>query len=217
MAEEADLVQDQLRKLTRVLDGLRASSWRTYGEPEFRWMADPPAKLLIHTYLEHLYDPELFSQRTKPVFYAEVPAPPLYGRPATLFWLLKALLFAASDPAWDQRESFVDKQYRLEDAIRAKHVELIIVADIGHLVLPTGQVLADHMEWLLSLFQSEVRVPLVIVGDPMKVDRLLCSNERYITRFWRIGLPGEPELDLEVVRRLKVQLGFPDKGKRTHE
>ncbi len=208
MTEEADWTKRRQKALTQELDLLRSSTLNLNGEPEFRALADDPAlptKPLLHAYLAELACKAL---RTRPVFYAEVPCPPPNWRTS---WFVKSLLLQWGDPAWDARESSYEKQDRLGDAMHAARVELMIVADLHHLKLSNGRLLGERLDWLLSLFQSAVKIPLVIVGEPTIMEQLILTDGRFCTRFWPLRLPGDPEpkKDPEAERRLRALLGIP--------
>ena len=212
MTEAADWTERRQRALTHELDLLRSSSLHLNGEPEFRALADAPAlpsKPLIHAYLTELAHRTPLIPQTRPVFYAEVPCPSPNWRSA---FLIQSLSQQWGDPAWDRRESSYEKQYRLEDAMRSARVELMIVADIHHLRLPNGRLLGERLDWLLSLFQSAVKIPLVIVGEPTIMEQLILTDGRFCTRFWPIHLPGDPEpkKDPEAEKRLRSLLGISD-------
>jgi Bacterial TniB protein len=198
-----------LAALTKELDELRKRPQRNaVGEPEFRWLADPPALPVVQAYVQQQKPMDGPRSPARPVFCAAVPQPPSNYRSA---WLLKSLLQQWGDPAWDKREPELEKMNRLEHALRAASVELAILTDIHYLVLPNGRPLTDMFDFLVSFFQSCMKtVPLVIVGDRVKTDRLICSNSRFIGRFWRIRLPGEPEEpeDPEAEARLRSLLGL---------
>jgi hypothetical protein len=187
---ETDLWTEGLRILGRELAHLRTSSLKLNGEPDFREVADPPGKALIQAYLSALYRQQPFTAEHWPVFYAEVPPPPRNERSS---WFVKSLLQQWGDPAWDARESAWEKEHRLMTALQAAHVELVIVADIHHLVLPQ-RALRERLDWLLYLFQTGIHVPLVIVGEPVNMQKLILSDARFCSRFWPIRLPGEQKL-----------------------
>jgi hypothetical protein len=203
---ETDLWIEGRRILGRELAHLRASSRNLNGEPDFRELADPPGKALIQAYLSALHRHQPFTSTHWPVFYAEVPAPPRNERSS---WFVKSLLQQWGDPAWDARESAWEKEHRLEAALQEAYVELVIVADIHHLVLPR-RVLREGLDWLLYLFQTGIHAPLVIVGEPVKMQQLILSDARFCSRFWPIRLPGEQKLpeDLTARTRLYELLGL---------
>lgn len=190
MAETDHLWAEGLRILGGELADLRASSLKLNSEPDFREVADPPGKALIQAYLSALHRRQPFTATYWLVFYAEVPPPPRNERSA---WFVKSLLQQWGDPAWDAQESAWEKEHRLEATLQEAHVELVIVADIHHLVLPR-QVLRERLDWLLSLFQTGIHVPLVIVGEPAHMQQLILSDARFCSRFWPIRLPGEQKL-----------------------
>jgi hypothetical protein len=142
------------------------------------------------------------------VFYAEIPVPPRNWRTS---WLITSLLDQWGDPAWDSQISSYDKHYRLEGAMRSAHVELIMVADTHRLVLPNDRVLGEQLDWLLSLSQSS-RIPLVIAGEPEKMEQLILTDARFCSRFWPIRLPGMPKKpeNPQVRARVRKLLGFPN-------
>lgn len=208
---QADPIAQRLKALTHELDELRSSSRKPNGEPEFRALADVPArpvKPLIHTYLRSLPGQQALFPATRPVFYAEVPFPPANRRTS---WLVTSLLDQWGDPEWDKRESSYDKQYRLESALQAAQVELLIMADVHHLRLPSGRLLGERLDWLLSLSQSVIKIPLVIVGEPTVMEQLILTDGRFCSRFWPIRLPGDPKPkeDPLASERLRTLLGLP--------
>lgn len=200
MTEADHLWAEGLRILGEKLADLRASSLKLNGEPDFREVADPPGKALIQAYLSALHQRQPFTATHWPVFYSEVPSPPHNERSP---WFVKSLLQQWGDPAWDARESAWEKEHRLVVAIQAAHVELVIVADVHHLVLPR-RVLRERLDWLLYLFQTGIHVPLVIVGEPVKMQQLILSDARFCSRFWPIRLPGEQKLSEDPVARTRL-------------
>jgi hypothetical protein len=187
---ETDLWTEGLRILSGEMANLRVRRLKLNGEPDFREVADPPGKALIQAYLSALNRRQPFTPTHWPVFYAEVPPPPRNERSS---WFIKSLLQQWGDPAWDARESAWEKEQRLESALQEAHVELVIVADIHHLVLPR-RVLRGRLDWLLYLFQTGIHVPLVIVGEPEGMQQLILADARFCSRFWPIRLPGEQKL-----------------------
>jgi hypothetical protein len=178
-----------LRTISRALDSLRGSPLKGNGEPHFRKIGDPPGKVLIQRYLHQ----EAQMTAHKLIFYAEVPAPG--ERNERSGWFVRSLLRQWGDPDWDKHESLGEKEARLTYELEEERVELIIVADIHYLVLER-RVLTERMDWLLSLFQRGVKVPLVIVGETQKLNQLIASDGRFGWRFLPIHLPGEtPALD----------------------
>ena len=173
-----------LRTISRALDSLRGSPLKGNGEPEFRKIGDPPGKALIQHYLHQ--ESQTTSHRL--IFYAEVPAPG--ERNERSAWFIRSLLQQWGDPDWNKHEPIEAKEARLQAAIEDERIEVVIVADIHHLVLE-HQVLTQRMDWLLSLFQRGVQAPLVIVGEPQKLNQLIASDGRFGWRFLPIHLPGE--------------------------
>ncbi len=206
MTEADDLWAEGLRTLGRAFDGLRAGRIKLNGEPDYREVADPPGKALIQAYVSELQRQQPFTATHRPVFYAEVPAPPYNGRTS---WFIQSLLRQWGDPDWDARESAWEKEHRLMAALQEAHVELVVVADIHHLALPR-RVLREKLDSLLYLFQTGIHVPLVIVGEPVGMNRLICSDARFCSRFWTLHLPGEqrPPEDPDALERLYERLGL---------
>jgi hypothetical protein len=173
-----------LRAVSRALDSLRGSPLQRNGEPQFRKIGDPPGKTLIGHYLHQ----ESRTTSRRLIFYAEVPAPG--ERNERSAWFIRALLEQWGDPDWNKRELMDVKEARLTYDLEEERVELIIVADIHHLVLE-HRILIQRMDWLLSLFQRGVKAPLVIVGETQKLNQLIASDGRFGWRFLPIHLPGE--------------------------
>ncbi|BCL84665.1 hypothetical protein ccbrp13_71300 [Ktedonobacteria bacterium brp13] len=147
---------------------LRTSPRDPNGEPQFRSLADPPGKSLVQAYLQHETD-------SKAVLYVEVPS--TEQRPSGKAWLLKVLLRATDDPEWNKQEASYTKEIRLKDRLK-RETELVIVADIHHLAQEP-----QHFDLLLSVFQTDTMMPLLIVGEPTQMRQLLMANARFTWRF----------------------------------
>jgi hypothetical protein len=161
---------DQLNRFSQALNQLRTSTPDLNGEPQLRSLADPTGSAFLHEYLERLPPNERSA-----VFSAEVPSSD--QRPGGEVWLLKALLKQWGDADWDKREPNYKKEQSLKQLLKLK-TELVVVADI-HLLLPTPRQFDD----LLSTFQTGNMMPLLIMGEPTQMQRLLASNERFTWRF----------------------------------
>jgi len=84
---------------------------------------------------------------------------------------------------------------RLAEQLRARQVELVVLADAHHL---TGR--PHAVEWLVSYFRHHLNhAPLVLVGEGKQMDDLLLWKDTawVVRRFHRIRLPGEPEQEQE--------------------
>ncbi|EFH85207.1 hypothetical protein [Ktedonobacter racemifer] len=105
----ANADSDQLSRLSHALNTLRTSQLDLNGEPPFHYLTDPPGKILLQAYREHLTP-----QANKAFFYAEIP--PTEQRPTGAAWLLKVLLQALGDPDWNKREAAYTHAMRNEPA-----------------------------------------------------------------------------------------------------
>jgi hypothetical protein len=163
----------------------------------------------VQAYIQQHPPYETEQGRAMPIFYAVLPPPQANRRPSSL---VKSLLQQFNDPWWDTHEPIWEKEERLKQCFLASQVELAILDNFHHAVSPHGRPLTQLMEWLIWFFESCVRtVPLLIVGEPTRIKQLLFTNGRFLTRFWRLSLPGEPEEqgDPKAEERWRKVLGIP--------
>lgn len=157
-------------RFASALQQLQTSAPDPNGEPQFRYLNDPPGRSLLDAFLK-----QLTPTVRNAIFIAQVP--PHENRPYGQAWLLKALLRQGGDPDWDKREAAYTKEYRLKDHL--KHgTNLVVLTDI-HLLAEIPQ----QFESLLSIFQTGKMMPLLIIGEPTRTRQLLTSNERFTWRF----------------------------------
>jgi hypothetical protein len=182
--------EELLACVSDQLDHIRSASLQRKGEPHSRSLADPPGKALTQAYLS-VNERRAIGTAKRPVFYAEVPPPPKNWRTN---WLLKSLLAQWGDPDWHKRTSGYNQQLRLENAWLLARVELLIIADVHHLVLPNGKVLATELDVLLDLSTNRVKIPMVLVGEPTRMQQLLWADDRFGLRFPRILFLDEMRL-----------------------
>lgn len=167
-------------------------------EPAYRYLTDPPGKSVIQAYLQQRSTELPVQSDTCPVLYVELP--PLPPKRLPLVEVLSRTLDLPMAGKWKDR--FLAEE-RLAAQLRARQVELVILADAHHLInRPFG------VEWLVSFFRQHLSdVPLVLVGEREQMDNLLLwKATAWVVRRWsRIQLPGEPEERVErnaALRRL---------------
>ncbi|GHP00947.1 hypothetical protein KSF_109940 [Reticulibacter mediterranei] len=135
-----------------ALEHLQTSAPDPNGEPQFRYLDDPPGRSLLEAYLNRL------TASARDAIFAQVPSDE--DRPSGQVWLVKTLLHQWGDPDWDKREAASTKERRLKDHLKRK-ATLVVLTDI-HTLSHTPQ----QFEILLSIFQTDNMMPLLIIGEP---------------------------------------------------
>ncbi len=155
-------------------------------EPAYRYLADPPGKSIIQAYLQQRSSELPGQGDTGPILYVELP--PLSPKGPPLVEVLSRALDLPMRGKWQDR--FL-AEGRLAEQLRARQVELVILADAHHLINRRFGV-----EWLVSFFRQYLSdVPVVLVGESEQMDNLLLwKATAWVVRRWsRIQLPGEEE------------------------
>ncbi len=156
-------------------------------EPAYRWLADPPAKQVVTTYLEQRMPPAGTPGDPLPIVSLELPS--LTRNRLPLAVVLSGALGLSVRGKW--RDSSFGEQ-RLGAYLRARQVECVILTDAHQLLKRPHSV-----EWLVYFFRQYVSdVPLVLVGEGKQMEEMLLwkATAWVVRRFHRISLPGEPEL-----------------------
>jgi AAA domain len=163
MAETATMVE-MLAALKEAIATAKSLSGGPAGhEPAYRYLGDPPGRAVTQAYLQERQPPEPKSQAL-PVFYVELP--PLVQERSPLVEVLSKALDLPMNGKWQDR---LLAEERLAEQLRARQVELVIIADAHHLI---GRPLA--VEWLVSFFKQHLNhVPLLLVGESKLMDDLL--------------------------------------------
>lgn len=178
---------EMLTVLKRELAIAKAISGGPAGqEPAYRYLGDPPGKSVIQAYLHQQQPTELAEDQALPVFYVELP--PLFPDRPPLIEVLSRGLRLPMRGKWKDR--YLSEE-RVAEQLRARQVELVVLADAHHLSSRPHAV-----EWLVSYFRHYLNhVPLVLVGESERMDTLLLwkATAWVVRRFHRIRLPGEPE------------------------
>ena len=180
MAEMLTVLKQELA-MAKAISGCPAGQ-----EPAYRYLGDPPGKSVIQAYLQQQQTAKLTEDQTLPVFYVEIP--PLFPQRPPLVGVLSRGLSLPMRGKWKDR--YLSEE-RLAEQLRARQVELVVLADAHHL---TGR--PHTVEWLVSYFRQYLNhAPLVLVGEGEQIDDLLLwkATAWMVRRFHRIRLPGEPE------------------------
>ena len=203
---DTPFMAETLAELKRELALAKAISGGPAGhEPAYRYLGDPPGKSVIQAYLHQQQPAEPTEDQAFPVFYVEVP--PLFPNRPPLIEVLSRGLRLPMGGKW--KDQFLAEE-RFAEQLRARQVELVVLADAHHLTARPHAV-----EWLVSYFRNYLNhVPLVMVGESEQMDTLLLwkATAWVVRRFHRIRLPGEPEEREHAETRadLRRMLGIKD-------
>ncbi len=205
MAETATMTEMLAALKKEIARATSLSGGPAGHEPAYRYLGDPPGKAVIEAYLQEQRSTESKGQ-AHPIFSVELP--PLVQERSPLVEVLSKALDLPMSGKWQDR---LLAEERLAEQLRARQVELVIIADAHHLI---GRPLAR--EWLISFFRQHLNhVPLLLVGESKLMDDLLLwkASAGVVRRFRRIRLPGEPERQENAESRAHLHrlLGIKDK------
>lgn len=174
---------DDLVYVSRVLDQVRRTRERG-GWPICLYVADPPGKSLVQTYV---------GQRNADQRILCIEIPPSAQQKLNESYVPTLLLRVFGEEFAARREDAESKSMLLQLLIVQHNIDLIVFTDAHHLVTPTKQLPRSYeITWMKAFIKDLYPpIPTVITGNLALIEKIIASNAQMRSLFSRLLLPSE--------------------------